>query len=129
MKIATCAVTFVSLMHRNLCILRGTTVFTGLQTRFQQTHRERPRAFAVAVVCLALLALLTFVQVAHTHPLNTDTDHCPLCVVMHSASPVAVTAALILLVSVALAAPVFEECRVSRTWHAQLFTRPPPTGC
>jgi TRAP-type C4-dicarboxylate transport system permease small subunit len=104
-------------------------LFTRSQTRFQHTHRERPRAYVVAVVCLALLALLTFAQVTHTHPANTDADHCPLCIVMHSASPVAATAALITLVQIAVAAPVFKVRGISRVWHAQLFTRPPPAGC
>ncbi|MGB6193959.1 MAG: hypothetical protein WBF42_15925 [Terracidiphilus sp.] len=104
-------------------------MFTGLQTRFKQTRRTRPRAFAVAFVCLVLLTLLTFVQVAHTHPVNTDADHCPLCIVMHSASPVAVTAALITLVQIAVATPVFKVRGISRNWHPQLFTRPPPVSC
>lgn len=82
----------------------------------------------MAVICLALLALLTFAQVAHTHPVNTDTDHCPLCIVMHSASPVAVTAAPITVVQVAVVAPLSEARGISRLVCAQLFTRPPPAG-
>jgi Kef-type K+ transport system membrane component KefB len=103
-------------------------LFTGLQTRFQNARRERPYAFVVAVVCLALLVLLTFAQVTHTHPANTDADHCPLCIVMHSASPVVAAAALITLVQVAVASPLLEVRGITRHWHAQLFTRPPPAG-
>ncbi len=61
----------------------------------------RPRTFAVAtVVCLILLALMAVVQIAHVHPLESEADHCPLCVVMHAVAPVAVTAAVIILVQV-----------------------------
>jgi hypothetical protein len=80
-------------------------------------------------VCLILLALLTVVQVAHVHPLDTDSDNCPLCIVMHAAAPVAVTAAIVILVQLETSAPVFETHTVTRYWHPQLFTRPPPTGC
>jgi hypothetical protein len=87
----------------------------------------RPRAFAVAtVVCLLLLALLAVVQIAHVHPLETDADHCPLCIVMHAVAPVVVTAAAITLVQVGTPTPVIQVRAVIRTWHPTLFTRPPP---
>jgi len=82
-----------------------------------------------AVVCLVLLALLAVVQVAHTHLLDSDADHCPLCIVMHTAAPVAVMAAVVVLVQMESAAPVFEAHAVVRHWHPKLFTRPPPKGC
>jgi hypothetical protein len=80
----------------------------------------------VTVVCLVLLTLLAVVQVAHVHPVDTDADHCPLCIAMHSASPVAVTAAVVVLVEIERPAPVFEAHTITRYWHPQLFTRPPP---
>jgi hypothetical protein len=83
----------------------------------------------VAVVCFILLALLTVVQVAHVHPLDTDADHCPLCILLHSAAPVAVAAALVILVEVEKRTPLAEARAVTRYWHPQLFTRPPPAGC
>lgn len=87
----------------------------------------RPRTFAVAtVVCLLLLALLAVVQIAHVHPLESDADHCPLCIVMHAVAPVAVTAAAITLVQVGTPAPVIQVRAVIRPWHPTLFTRPPP---
>jgi hypothetical protein len=87
----------------------------------------RPRTFAVAaVVCLLLLALLAVVQIAHVHPLDNEADHCPLCVVMHAVAPVAVTAAVIILVQVGTPAPVIQSRAVIRPWHPTLFTRPPP---
>ena len=77
-------------------------------------------------VCLILLTLLAVAQVAHVHQVDTDADHCPLCIVMHSAAPVAVTAAVVVLVQVESAAPVFEARTVTRHRHPKLFTRPPP---
>jgi uncharacterized membrane protein YqhA len=89
-----------------------------------------PRAFgAAALLCLVLLALLALVQVAHMHPMGSDADQCPLCVVMHSAAPVAVAAVLIILVSFGAAAPLVEARVVVRRQPSRLFTRPPPAGC
>ncbi len=82
----------------------------------------------VTVVCLLLLALLAVVQVAHVHPVDTDADHCPLCIVMHSAAPVAVTAPAVVLVEIERPAPVIQPHTITRYWHPQLFTRPPPDG-
>lgn len=81
------------------------------------------------MVCLVLLMLMAVVQVVHVHPLNTDADNCPLCVVLHAAAPPAVAAAVILLVQVGAPAPVPDAGVVVRTWHPILFTRPPPFGC
>jgi hypothetical protein len=106
-------------------------LITGFQKRFRRSRRRaRPVAFAVMMlVCLALLILLTVVQVAHVHAAASDSDRCPLCMVLHTAAPVAVTAAVIMLVQVAAAAPVLRVRAVSRHWHPQLFTRPPPAAC
>ena len=102
---------------------------TGLQTYFNGKRRAKHGALPmVTVVCLVLLALLTVAQVAHVHAVETAADHCPLCIVMHSAAPVAVTAAVVVLVHVESAAPVYEARTVTRYWHPQLFTRPPPSG-
>ncbi len=83
----------------------------------------------MALVCVALLALLTVAQVAHEHAVTSDADHCPLCIVMHTAAPVAAAAPVVTLVQVAAPAPIFEVRQVSRYWHPQLFIRPPPPGC
>jgi hypothetical protein len=80
-------------------------------------------------LCLALLALLTVVQVAHIHAVETDADHCPLCIAMQSAAPAAIAAAAVVLVQIESAAPVFEARAIVRHWHPKLFTRPPPAGC
>jgi hypothetical protein len=81
------------------------------------------------VLCLVLLALLAVVQVAHVHPLETDADHCPLCIVLHAAAPVAVAAAVVILIQVGTPVPILESRAIIRTWHPSLFTRPPPISC
>ena len=103
-------------------------MLTGLQADFSGSRRK-PRAFgAVAFLCLALLAMLAVVQTAHMHPLDRDADHCSLCIAMHSAAPVAVMAAAVILVKIGSAAPVVEERVSVRHWHPKLYTRPPPAG-
>lgn len=106
-------------------------LLTGLRTHFESWNRRwKPHSSGAAVlVCLALLALLTFVQVAHIHAVESDADHCPLCIAMQSAAPVAAIAAVIVLVQIQAAAPVYRVCPVVRHWHPKLFTRPPPVGC
>ena len=103
---------------------------TGLQAQIRGSLRRRPGALpAVTVVCLVLMTLLAVAQVAHMHPLESDTDHCPLCIVMHTAAPVVVAAAAVVLVKIEAQVPVFEARAVVRHWHPKLFTRPPPAGC
>jgi hypothetical protein len=80
------------------------------------------------MLCLVLLTLLAVVQVAHMHPLESDADHCSLCIAMHSAAPVAVMAAAVVLVRMGSPAPAAEARAVVRHWHPKLYTRPPPTG-
>jgi hypothetical protein len=102
---------------------------TGFQTYSNGTRRAKLGALPVAtLICLVLLTLMAVVQVAHVHPLETDADHCPLCIAMHTAAPVAVAAAVVVLVQVESAAPIFRAQTVTRHWHPQLFTRPPPSG-
>jgi hypothetical protein len=105
-------------------------LFTGFQTDFHRGRRAKRSALPVAsLVCLVLLALLTVVQVAHIHPVDSDADHCPLCIAMHTAAPVAVVAPAVVLIQIETAAPVFEPLIVTRYWHSKLFTRPPPRSC
>ena len=100
---------------------------TPVWAQFGWERRLKPRAFgAAALLCLTLLALMAMVQVAHIHPLGTDADQCPLCVIMHTAAPVAVTAAIIILVRFGTPAPLVEARAVIRRLPSKLFTRPPP---
>jgi hypothetical protein len=102
----------------------------GFETHFRSDSRTKPDALRlVSVVCFLLLVLLTFVQVAHTHPFDSDADHCPLCIVMHSAAPVIAAAAVVRLVQVGTPAPFVEPRDLIRHWHPKLFTRPPPAAC
>jgi uncharacterized membrane protein YqhA len=94
-----------------------------------KSRRLRSPGVTAMIVCMALLALLAVVQVAHVHPLESDADHCPLCIVMHAVAPVVVAAAVIILVQVGTPAPVLEPLSVIRPWHPSLFTRPPPFSC
>lgn len=101
----------------------------GFEAHSGRENRSRPSAFwAISLLCLGLLALLAVAQVAHMHPIDTDADRCPLCIVMHSAAPVAVATALIVMVRMGAAAPLVEARAVVRHWHPKLLTRPPPAG-
>ena len=103
---------------------------TGFQTQMSKDRRRKPSAFGVAaLVCLVLLALLTVVQVAHVHAVDSDADHCQLCITMHSAAPVAAIAAVVVLVRMQSEPRAFEARVVVRHRHPKLFTRPPPTDC
>lgn len=101
----------------------------GLGTKWATNRRAGIKALPIAtLVCLILLALLAVIQVTHLHTSDRDADHCPLCIVMHSAAPVTVAAIVVVIVQLGvLTAPV--EARVAvRYWNPKLFTRPPPNG-
>lgn len=102
---------------------------SGLNPQMRNDRRGRLACTVVVVVCLALLALLTVIQVAHVHSVNTDADHCPLCIVLHTAAPVFVAAAAVLLVRFEAFTPAFEVRPIGISWRRQLFIRPPPTLC
>lgn len=103
-------------------------MLTSFQTDLGESRRCGPRSFRAAVLlCLALMALLVMVQVAHMHPSETDADHCPLCIAMQSAAPVAMIAIVVVLVKLGSAAPLVEARSVVRHWHPKHVTRPPPS--
>jgi hypothetical protein len=86
-----------------------------------------PRAFVlVTVLCLALLAILTVVQVAHFHQTGADADHCPICTVMHAVTPLTVAAIGIIMVQLGRPVSVVQAVRPSRKWPPLLLNRPPP---
>jgi len=100
-----------------------------ISSKLKLTRRSESKPWAMraaSLLCLLLLTLLTFVQVAHVHPAATDADHCPICVVMHSAAPVAAVAATIVFVRASVPVPVPVLPSVIRPWHCTLFNRPPP---
>jgi hypothetical protein len=104
---------------------------TAIRAHQRNDFRPEPRALRVAVaVCLVLLMLLAAIHVAFAHSFETDADHCPLCIVMHSVVPFLVMVVAILLTRIGTAAPVLLEVRpIARYWHPTLFNRPPPAGC
>ena len=103
---------------------------TQIQSQFGGKGRAKSKTLpVVAVLCLVLLALLTVVQVAHTHFDEAAADHCPLCISMHSAAPVAESAAVVILVQIGTSAPAIQKRAAVRNWNPKLFTRPPPTDC
>lgn len=102
---------------------------SALQPNRNDTVQPTRRTVLTACLGLLLLAVLSFAQVAHVHQLQADADHCPLCVVIHAAAPIAVAAApVIFVVPMGSPAPVAEARPVVRPWHSKLFTRPPPAG-
>ncbi len=93
-----------------------------------QIRRKDGRVWALrasSLICVLLLALLTFVQVTHVHP-AADGDQCPICVVMHSAAPVAVAAPPVIVTSATAPVLVPVIRTVPRQWDYTLFNRPPP---
>jgi hypothetical protein len=115
---------------QKLCILLGLVCLmdVGREQWLKRTGERKPWAVrTTSLVCLLLLALLTFVQVVHVHPAATDADHCPICVAMHSATPVTVLAVAIVFERISAPVPVPVIHSVVRPWHCTLFNRPPPT--
>ncbi len=84
---------------------------------------------AIAVFCLLILGVLATVQVAHFHSSQTLADHCPLCVSVHSAAPIAAAAAAaILLIQIGRSAVASETQPLARRRNQRLYTRPPPSS-
>jgi hypothetical protein len=90
----------------------------------------------MTVLCILLIAVMTTVQVCHTHDLTQQQtgshqgvptpDHCPLCVAMHSALPATLqTAPEPVLHMQALDSTAADAERLFR-WRFQLASRPPP---
>jgi hypothetical protein len=104
---------------------------TAIQAHLRRHRRPESRTLGVATaVCLVLLVLLAVAQVVHTHPVESNADHCPLCIAMHSIVSLAVMVVVVVLVRFGTAAPVLLETRaIIRYWYPTLFTRPPPAGC
>ena len=102
----------------------------ALQPGRNKATGSRAFALATTVLCLLLLLLSAFGQVAHIHATNAEADHCSLCIVLHSAAPIA-AAAPVIIVLVPLGSPVVVQQvhPVYRSWHPTQFIRPPPASC
>ena len=110
------ALTSTSLAHLIACILkRKGHCLQDSRHALRGTAAQGPVLLRrLSLSCLVLLALLTVAQVAHSHQENSDADHCPLCIVMHTAAPVVAAVAPVALVQIARSAPVLEVRRVTR---------------
>ena len=110
--------------------LREDVGLRGLPLRLIRVRRSKPAAWMVAtLVCLALIAFLTVIQVVHVHAADSDADHCPLCAAMHSVVPCVVLLAAVVLVKIGTAAaPLRAIPAPIRYWHPTLFSRPPPSS-
>ncbi len=105
---------------------------------------RRFRPSWIAVFVLLLIALMSTVQVCHTHDLlpsqadshsgqpggqphpDSAPDHCPLCVAMHSALPVDIQAAPESIASIQALDSVAADAQRLFRWRFQLASRPPP---
>jgi len=116
------------LARPNNCTLKGEMELRGFTRAIRSAMRGKSKALPViAILCVFILGLLTAVQVAHFHSSQTLADHCPLCVSIHSAAPIAAAAAAaILLIQIGRSTPVMETRPVVRRRNARLYTRPPP---
>jgi hypothetical protein len=96
-------------------------------TKWATKGRAGVRALpVVTLVCLILLALLAVAQVTHLHTSDSDADHCPLCIMMHSAAPVAMAAIVVVMVQFGILTAPVEARMAVRYWSPKLYTRPPP---
>jgi hypothetical protein len=100
----------------------------NIRTHSRNSFHPKPDALRAAMaVCLILLILLAVVHVAFAHSIDTDADHCPLCIVMHSVLQLLILMVAVLLVRIATTAAIWVAVRsIIRYWHPTLFTRPPP---
>jgi hypothetical protein len=103
----------------------------GIQAHSRMNLGPKSNALRTAIcVCLVVLVLFALIHMAVGHSANTDADHCPLCIVMHSVVPFLVMMVAVLLVRIESATPVSLEIQaIIRFWHSTLFTRPPPISC
>jgi hypothetical protein len=103
---------------------------TALQAVLRRRNGGRRNILPlVAGLCLVLLVTLSFAQATHLHSSAVDADHCQLCIVMHTAAPVAPVAAAIVLVELGASAPQAEPKFIARQRQSRVFIRPPPVSC
>jgi hypothetical protein len=111
-----------------------------MQSFFQRGHDDQRRPLwlrLIAIVCLFVVCVMSTAQVSHTHAefsfLKQNSrnspapdDHCPLCVAMHSAMPMALhTAPEPMLQIQALDSVAADAERIFR-WRFEMASRPPP---
>lgn len=101
---------------------------------------RRFRPSWIAVLTVLLIAIMSTVQVCHTHDLlpgqadshgslphqDAAPDHCPLCVAMHSALPVDVQVTSEPIAHTQVLDSVAANAQRLFRWRFQLASRPPP---
>jgi hypothetical protein len=100
------------------------------ESEFRRTRLATPGFLpVVAVLCLLLLALVAFAQVAHTHSNPSDSDHCAVCVVLHTVVPAALAFAAIILIPLGRSNQILKPAAIAhRRRTSSFFIRPPPAG-
>ncbi|MGO4210182.1 hypothetical protein AB4Y89_08715 [Terriglobus sp. 2YAB30_2] len=91
----------------------------------------------VAVLCMLLIMVASTVELCHTHPdlvkqsrdqrQSAPTDHCPLCVAMHSALPSSLHVAPEAVEQVGTVQGPAIDTRRRLLWAHGLASRPPPS--
>ena len=106
---------------------------------------QQPLALRMlAIFCILLVAVMSTVQVCHTHDLlprttrshsgipgpnqgpDSSPDHCPLCVAMHSAMPTELQSAPEPVLHMQRLDSVAADAERIFRWRFQLASRPPP---
>lgn len=93
----------------------------------------------LAVACLLLVVAMSTVQVCHVHAGSsekqgsrqgypTPEDHCPLCVAMHSALPIAIHVAPEPVAEVRALESVAADAERMFRWRFEMASRPPPAA-
>jgi hypothetical protein len=92
----------------------------------------------IAIVCVLVVCMMSTAQVCHTHAelsalkqnsrnnAPTQDDHCPLCVAMHSALPVALHIAPEPMLQIQALDSVAADAERIFRWRFEMASRPPP---
>lgn len=109
--------------------------------RHMQTNDKRGQRASwmrwIAVLCMLLMMVASTVEVCHSHPdpvkqskgqQSAPTDHCPLCVAMHSALPATLHVAPEPVMMVGTVAGAAIDTRRRLLWAHGLSSRPPPAN-
>ena len=104
-----------------------------------QSDRQRPMWLRlIAIVCVLVVCVMSTAQVCHTHAefslLKQNSrnngpapdDHCPLCVAMHSALPVALHVAPEPMLQIQALDSVATDAERIFRWRFEMASRPPP---
>lgn len=89
------------------------------------------------LACVLLVAVMSTVQVCHTHHLIPQptgshqnlpsSDHCPLCIAMHSAMPASLHIGPEPVIQAQRLDSVAADADRPFRWHFQMACRPPPS--